>query len=64
MSVIKKEIKRKFLYRSAYIYKVSEHWFFWGVEGSAGDINLPLEPAFFVKITHILIVKRMHKGTL
>ena len=46
MSVIKKEIKRKFLYLSAYIYKVSEHWFFWGVEGSAGDINLPLEPAF------------------
>ena len=48
MSVIKKEIKRKFLYLSAYFYKVSEHFFFLGGGGerSGGGINLPLEPPF------------------
>ena len=41
MSVIKKEIKRKFLYLSAYIYKVSEHWFFGGWRGRLGVLIYP-----------------------
>ena len=36
MSVIKKEIKRKFLYLSAYFYKVSEN-FFLGGGGVGGE---------------------------
>ena len=36
MSVIKKEIKRKFLYLSAYFYKVSENFFFGGGGGWGG----------------------------
>ena len=42
MSVIKKEIKRKFLYLSAYFYKVSEHFFFLG--GGRGRVGILIYP--------------------
>ena len=46
MSIIKKEIKRKFLYLSAYFYKV----------GWRGSINLPMpENLSFWKINHIIL---------
>ena len=54
MSVIKKEIKRKFLYLSAYFYKVSEFLFFWRRRGGGwgGSINLPREPPFLKNKPH------------
>ena len=42
MSVIKKEIKRKFLYLSAYFYKVSEHFFLGG--GGSGRVGVLIYP--------------------
>ena len=45
MSVIKKEIKRKFLYLSAHFYKVSEHFFCGGGGGEErGQVGLLIYP--------------------
>ena len=46
MSVIKKEIKRKVSLSLRIHLQGFRTLVFGGVEGSAGDITLPLEPAF------------------
>ena len=62
MSVIKKEIKTKFLYLPAYFYKVSEH-FFWSAGGGVGVLIYP-ESLPFGKINHIILTTNAQRDKM